>query len=627
MNRIFLWMLTGLFLVMGCKQNNPDKVPEGAISQVPQWSKKAIWYQIFVERFANGDTTNDPTRDDIKYAYPDEIPESWKVTPWGQQWYKPDTYFHEVESPKFQDRLQLRRYGGDLLGVLNKIDYLKNLGITAVYFNPLNDSPSLHKYDPRHWRHIDRNFGPHPEKDIQKIAEENPLDPSTWVFTSADSLFLEVVRQLHQHGIKVILDYSWNHTGMDFWALNDIKEKGEQSAFVDWYDIEQFDNPETPKNELEYKGWYGIKYLPELRKAIVGQDSIFPFEGNLASEQVKQHIFNVARRWLDPNGDGNTEDGIDGFRLDVAAEIPLGFWPEFRQQVRKINPDAYLVGEVWWQEWPDKLMDPAQFLEGDIFDAIMNYRWYRQARYFFSGGPELISPSAFVDSLMKLNQGIDKEHQMAMMNVKSSHDAPRLSTSLYNKNKYKSGAKTYDNLDYKIDKPDAETRDIQKMLLVHEYTYIGAPHIWYGDEVGMWGADDPDTRKPMVWPEIDYENETLHPEGKTRALDVVKQDTALLNYYKKLIALRKSHDVLVYGKIDFVIIDDANEVLAYKRWNNDEEIFVVFNQGNESKKIVIDNATHEKYIMQFSSRELMSKKGKIELVLVPMTAEVLISDD
>jgi len=161
-------MVAGIFY--SCSQNSKTAQDKNqAENHVPQWSKEAVWYQIFVERFRNGDTTNDPTINDIKGTYPDSIPGNWKITPWNSDWYSPDEYFKQSPLPDQWNNLQLRRYGGDLQGVLDKLDYLESLGINAIYFNPLNDSPSLHKYDHRHWRHIDRNFGPNPKEDIKNM--------------------------------------------------------------------------------------------------------------------------------------------------------------------------------------------------------------------------------------------------------------------------------------------------------------------------------------------------------------------------------------------------------------------------------------------------------------------------
>lgn len=594
------------------------------ISYVPEWSHEAIWYQIFVERFRNGDPTNDPTANDIVGTYPDSIPGNWSVTAWNSDWYKPDEYFNQSPLPDKWNNLQLRRFGGDLQGVLDKLDYIKSIGVTAIYFNPLNDSPSLHKYDPRHWRHIDRNFGPNPQEDIELINSENPVDPATWKWTNADKLFLKVIEECHARDIKLIMDYSWNHTGKEFWAFKDVKEKGKDSEYADWFEIISFDDPSTEENEFKYNGWAGVQTMPEMKKDIIGTHEDIPLKGNLHSEAVKQHIFNISKRWLDPNGDGDPSDGIDGFRLDVAEKVPLGFWKEFRKVVRSINPEAYLVGEIWWKSWPDELLMPQFYLQGDVFDAVMHYHWYRPARNFFADAPEQMKPSEFVAKLKEEFNEIKLENMKAMMNLTASHDAPRTSTSLYNNGKYKYRAKPWENQNYKIDKPDAKTREIQKMLLIHQYTYIGAPHIWYGDEVGMWGSDDPCTRKPMVWEDIEYDDEVMHPFDLERKVDKVKQDTELLKFYKKLIKIRKSNPVLVHGELEFILVDDENRTLAYSRKNESREIIVAFNKSDEVKTIEIPVNFEGAYIDALNENHFKVENSKLVFDLDSTKAIILI---
>ncbi len=621
---LIIAFFAGFFACTNQKKNKSEK--EKPLSYVPEWSRNAIWYQIFPERFRNGDTTNDPTRNDIYGTYPDSIPAGWHITPWGQDWYKPDDWFANSVLPDEWNNLQARRYGGDIQGIIDELDYLKDLGITAIYINPLNDSPSLHKYDPRHWRHIDRNFGPNPEKDREIIASENPLDPETWKWTEADKLFLKLINECHKRNIKIVMDYSFNHTGNMFWAFLDVQKNGKNSKMADWYEIEQFDNPETPENEFSYKGWAGVKYLPELKKDITGKHEM-PFEGNLHSESAKQHIYHVVTRWLDPDKDGDCSDGVDGYRLDVAAEVPMGFWRDFRKVVKNINPEAYLVGEIWWKTWPDELMFPHHFLQGDMFDAIMNYRWFRPTRHFFADAPDEMRPGEFVAELKDKLRDIDTARLQAMMNLVASHDAPRIATSLYNRNLYKYHSKPYDNPDYKIDKPDAHTRTIQKMLLIHQFTFIGSPHIWYGDEVGMWGADDPDTRKPMVWQDIEYEDETTHPFGKTRKRDKVEQDTVLLAFYKKLIRIRKQNPVLVYGDIVFSFIDDENRTLAYNRNYQNKEAVVAFNKSLKMQILNIPVTKGGVYKNVLDEKETYSaKQGILQIQLMPETALILLSE-
>lgn len=629
-------LIFNILIINGCKEERQTKKLENptAFEDVPEWSKNVVWYQIFVERFRNGDPTNDPTAEDIVGNFSTYIPENWSITPWVQDWYKPDAWFSELHGKEmlagnpieeFGHKAQLRRYGGDLQGVLDKMDYLKELGITAVYFNPLNDAPSLHKYDPRHWRHMDRNFGPNPKEDMEIIASETPNDPTTWKFTNADQIFLKVIEELHSRGMKVILDYSWNHTGKNFWALKDIAEKGEQSEFIDWYDIKSFDNPSTPENEFEYKTWFGVPSLPEIKEDVEIDHSIVKaYEGDLYSETARQHIFNVSKRWLDPNGDGTPEDGVDGFRLDVAGEIGLGFWRAYRKIVREVNPDAYLIGEIWWEKWPDKLLNPKSYLEGDVFDAVMNYRWYRATRHFFNQSPNKIPVSELVDSLQSFTADLRKQNTYAMMNLTASHDVPRFATSIFNKNKYKVGTNPYEGNDYKIHKPDAATYEIMKLMLVQQFTYIGSPHIWAGDEMGMWGGDDPNCRKPLIWKDLEFESETYHQiDGFTRPKDPVKFNDQWFGFYKKLIKIRKENPVLALGDIEFLMIDDEREILAYSRFDQNEEVIVVFNSNEEVQAVDIPVKIEKTYSDILSQTTVKQGDHEISIVMPPKSVAIL----
>jgi cyclomaltodextrinase / maltogenic alpha-amylase / neopullulanase len=617
-------------LLFGCgsMQNKKITPVDKSLASVPVWAKEAIWYQIFVERFRNGDPSNDPTPADMYGAYPGKLPSKWKITPWGHDWYSHEPWLDSVKAIDFHSKIQARRYGGDLQGVLDEMDYIQSLGVTAIYFNPLNDSPSLHKYDARNYAHIDRNFGPDPKGDAVLIDSEIHDNPATWKWTSADLLFLKVIKEFHKRGIRVIMDYSWNHTGKTFWALNDIRKKGKESKYVDWYIISHFDDPTTKKDEFAYEGWGGNNpWMPVFKKDIVpAGNKTMPFEGNLHSESLKQHIFDVTKRWLDPDGDGNPSDGVDGFRLDVAGEIPMGFWREYRKVVRSVNPEAYLVGEIWFLKWPDKLMDPAVYLKGDQFDAVMNYRWYRIARGLFGQAEPVLKPSEFVNQINQIDKDIHPDNLQAMMNVASTHDSPRLSTSLYNKTLYKDRANPKDNPDYKINKPDEQTRKEQIMLLIHQFTFIGSPQIWNGEEVGMWGADDPDCRKPLVWGDIKYEDErAAYDPAKSRQVDKVSPDTALFSFYAKLCKMRKENPVLVYGNLSFILADDQNMLLAYSRADKDDEIVAVFNSSFKSQPVKVPVKHDGEYmdLLSPNNKSAISNNRTIELNLKPLTAVVL----
>ncbi|MDP2423823.1 MAG: glycoside hydrolase family 13 protein, partial [Bacteroidales bacterium] len=539
----------------------------------PAWAKDVIWYQIFVERFNNGDPTNDPTIAAISTptaSFP--VPEDWQITPWGWDWYEQESWAKATGLP-LRETMQHRRYGGDLQGIFDKLDYLSELGITAIYFNPLNDAPSLHKYDARNYHHIDVNFGPDPHGDIQIIASEDPSDPATWQWTSADKLFLKLVDELHKRNIRVIVDYSWNHTGALFWAWQDILKNQEASPYKDWYEIITFDDPATPENEFDYKGWLNIKSLPEFKKVDVvgGHAFAHPFEGNLP-EDVKTHVFAVTCRWLAPDGD--VSKGIDGFRLDVAEQVPMGFWRDYRRFVKGTNPDALLVGEIWWEQWPDKLMNPVPYTRGDIFDAVMFYHVYRPARGFFALGEPTADAGQLAKGLEFEWSRLQKPFRYAMMNVNGTHDSPRLLTCFANRGKYKYHANPYEDSVYLSGKPDPETFQRVRLYLVHQFTSIGAPHIWNGDEMGMWGADDPDCRKPLWWKELTFSSEistNMLPSAKK--YENVAFDAEHFEFYKKMIKLRKAQPVLINGDIEFMLSE--GKCLMYKRTNNDETLFVL----------------------------------------------------
>lgn len=632
----FLFSLFSITFLACSGSNQSNMQSTTAFDEPPEWSKEAIWYQIFVERFRNGDPTNDPTPTDIKGSYPGTVPENWQTTAWTHDWYAPDPYWDELgdvtdffgnELTYFGQKAQLRRYGGDLQGVLDKIDYLDSLGVTAIYFNPLNDAPSLHKFDARYWHHIDRNFGPDPVGDKTMIESENPADPDTWVWTRADKMFLKVIEELHKRDMKLILDYSWNHTGIEFWAWKDILQNQAESEYADWYFVDEFDDPNTEENEFAYRGWVGVYTLPEIRETyrVDHSDGIHIFDADIYAEQAKQHIFDVTRRWLDPNGDGDPSDGIDGFRLDVAAEVGLTFWRDYRKFVRGINPDAYLLGELWWQQYPDDLLNPEQMLRGDVFDAPMNYRWYRATRHFFNQSPDKISVSEYVDSLKSFQSNIRKGNNYAMMNMTASHDTPRFGTSIYNKNKYMYQPKPDDNPEYKIDKPDAKTYQTMKLILTQQYTYIGAPQIWNGDEMGMWGANDPSTRKPLIWKDYDFESETTHPLGFDRPHNEVRFNDDWFNFMRDLIHMRKSNPVLAHGDLEYLLIDDNNEALAYSRYDDEHEIITVFNASNQSIVVEIPTKFSSMYETLLYSTTFEQSNDGLSIELAPRSAAVLSS--
>lgn len=560
------------------------------IGSTPEWAQDAIWYQIFPDRFFNGDTTNDPTITNIVGTWPWKIQTDWQISPWTSDWYTFQPW--EIKNGQdFRYQFQLRRYGGDLQGILAKLDYLQTLGVNAIYLNPVFDSPSSHKYGAAYYHHIDCNFGPDPDGDRQIIASEDPADPSTWQWTAADKLFLQLVREIHSRGMYIIIDGVFNHVGLTFWAFQDVIQNKGKSPYYNWFVIEGSklkdwsvnndfqDLPELfAKNygSLRYKGW--VADLPTFR-----QDSLGPVE------PIRQHLFAVTKRWMDPNNDGNPDDGIDGWRLDVAERVQINFWSLFGAWVRDINPDAYLTGEVWWEDWwQGKMYNAAPWLTNNRFDAVMNYRFGDAMFAFFIDQKNKITPSQLDIRLEKVRKEYPPDTKFVLQNVLGSHDTERFASALVNPNRIIDHANnTWYNREFNIRKPNQQERDIQRAILAFQFAYVGAPYIYYGDEAGMWGADDPDCRKPMIWPDFSYDPETSHfcdrlPDcNGSRPKDEVFFNEDLFHYYQSLCQLRMNNTILRKGDYKTILIDDNNGLFGFERSLAGNRIWAIFNSSDK----------------------------------------------
>lgn len=526
--------------------------------KVPEWTKHIIWYQIFPERFRNGDRKNDPQRKRIGG------PKGWKVSTWTDDWYKCDEWEATV-GEEFRDSVRLRRYGGDLQGIIDKLDYLKDLGVGGIYLNPIFDAISHHKYDASCYRHVDRFFGPDPAGDVEIMKKEDPGDPSTWQWTSADKLFLELIEEVHKREMKIIIDGVFNHTGTDFWAFRDVIQKQQNSEYKDWYSIISFKNGED--SAFDYEGWWGVKDLP-----------IFKEVDSTLVKPVREHIFAITRRWMDPDEDGDPSDGIDGWRLDVPEEIGKGFWKEWCSVVRNINPEAYTVGEIWTRK-------STEWVSGELFTAAMNYPFAGLVQDYMID--QQIKPSEFINRLNELRRGFPGEAPFALQNLIDSHDTPRQASMIVNPGReYDKEGRPEDGFD--VRKPTAEERRIQKLIALFQFTYVGAPMIYYGTESGMWGADDPDNRKPMVWEEFDYAPEIRHPLGKQRPSDDNNFDESLFKWYKRLAEIRNRNLTLQTGRFRLLTVDDERNLLAFCRYlGNQKFCFVVLNRSGSPQKFEI----------------------------------------
>jgi cyclomaltodextrinase / maltogenic alpha-amylase / neopullulanase len=583
---------------------------------VPEWAKKVVWYQIFPERFYNGDTTNDPVKESLKGSYPHDHSSGWEVHPWTSDWYELQPY--EKENGKdIWFNIQRRRYGGDLQGIIDKLDYLQELGVTALYLNPVFYAPSSHKYDAAMYHHIDPYFGPDPEGDLEIMKNEIPHDPASWQWTSADLLALKLINEVHKRDMFIIFDGVFNHMGINSFAFKDVIKNQNNSFYKDWFAITSWDD-EDKGTTFSYNGWYGVTELPE-----------FLEDENGIVEGPKKYIFDITRRWMDPNGDGDPSDGIDGWRLDVAFCVQHQFWKEWRKLVKSINSNAYLTAEVI-----DPLNVLKKYLQGDEFDAVMNYNFAFACAEFFIEEETKITVEAFDAKLRELRNAFPGGVEFVQQNLFGSHDANRIGSHIVNRNigGYRNwgeyfGLSKGSNPLYNTRKPNEEELKIQKLFALFQMTYVGAPMIYYGDEAGMWGANDPDCRKPMIWDQFIYDDEKVLPDQSLKKqADKVKFNRELFEYYKSLIKIRNENITLQLGDFETLITGNDNELYIFERNYDNDKIIVAVN--NSHKEIIVElKVEHKEYFSDLLSREAVSAEGGIMKFKVnPKSGRILKKD-
>lgn len=568
--------------------------------KLPLWAKGVVWYQIFPERFANGDQSNDPEPEKV-FINSRIIPKGWKVTEWTSNWFAQSDWEKKLGGD-IRNHLYERRYGGDIQGIIDRLDYIKDLGVGAIYLNPVFEAVSLHKYDGSTYHHIDVNFGPDPKGDRELIKSEIPDKPDTWKMTSADKLFLKLVDEVHKRGMKIIIDGVFNHTGVQFWAFQDIVNYQEQSLYKDWFIVNSFDDPTTATDEFDYKGWWNIKSLPEFNRT---KDDL--------ADGPKNYVFNSTRKWMDPNGDGDPSDGIDGWRLDVAREVPIGFWKQWNEVVKSINNQAIIVGELWE-------FSPEFVSEKGPFDALMNYNFAYAVNDLFIAEKNKIPVTEFIDRLKKIDETYDSENLFVLQNLLSSHDTERLSSMIKNPDRKYEHDANENNPNYNPGKPTSEEIEKQKLIAAFQLLYRGAPMIYYGDEVGMWGADDPHDRKPMIWDDLAYDNEVVDDNSGFKTgfgRYTVEQNKNLLEFYKKLVEIRNENEQLKIGTIKFIYSDNNKKAFAFESVLNDKKTISIFNLGTEELKINFEFPLTKLFIMDYDNKESLKIYKPNEEIIIP----------
>ena len=540
----------------------------------PAWVADAVAYEIFPERFANGDPANDPTWASLDFN--DRIPQAaWQVTPWTADWYARADWERALGPRFYDDGVFQRRLGGDLQGVIDRADYLDSLGVSLVYFNPVFYAASLHKYDATSYHHIDPFFGPDPQGDIALIATETS-DPASWHLTAADRLFFEMLDALHARGIRVILDGVFNHTGTRFFAFEDVRARQQASRYADWYEITTWDDPATTADEFDWNGWWGFKPLAVLANTPDGLD---------LAPGPKAYIFDATRRWMDPDGDGDPSDGIDGWRLDVSGEVPDGFWRDWNALVSSVNPGAYTVAEEWG--------DATDYLRRTDFQSVMNYHALAiPADDFLWDGK--MGAAAFADTLVARFSAYPEATRAGLFNLYAGHDTDRLASMIVNgglRATYDRDAGPRQTERYAVRAPNAAEREVQRLAVTLQMALPGLPMIYYGDEAGMWGADDPDDRQPMVWPDLVYADQSHDPLGRPRTPDPVRFDSTLFAFYQRAIAMRHGDAALRHGSLRVLAADSAAQSVAFERVLGAERRVVALNRSDRSQLLTFPAGT------------------------------------
>ncbi|MFM8719378.1 MAG: alpha-amylase family glycosyl hydrolase, partial [Chthoniobacterales bacterium] len=358
--------------------------------------------------------------------------------------------------------------------------------------------------------------------------------------------------------------------------------------------------------------------------------SIWPkADGSDLHPGPKKYIFDSTKRWMDPNGDGDPSDGIDGWRLDVSEEVPDKFWRDWNAYVFQLNPQALTVAEVW--------NNASEYLKRTGFSATMNYFAFSVPvkAYLIDNS---IKPSAFGQMLDERRDQLPLPTRLAMWNLTDSHDTPRLAQMVVNRNKTGQyiNAEKYDydeattvsardNDKYELREPNAEERAIQRLITLFQVTYVGAPMFYYGVEAGIWGGDDPDCRKPMPWPDLSMEAEKTDPRGRTRPEDDTNFDKELHAFYREAVRLHEANPA--FKSPDFAVLaaDDEKNVFVFSRGTGADARVVALNRSNEAQTVQFASPAGEVIFDTNGGKDVKASRngGKVELTVPPLTGVVL----
>jgi glycosidase len=448
------------------------RIQETDVFNAPDFVDKAIFYQIFPDRFN-------------RVGPVDSHFEKWGNEP---------TFYN--------------KFGGNFKGVIAKLDYLKNLGINAIYFTPITLSHSSHRYDTIDYMKLDPILG-----------------------KSED--FFELVQKCHEHGIKVIVDAVFNHSSNEFFAFQDVLAYQKRSKYKDWFLIDQF--PVVVGPDKTYQTFGHEPHMPKL---------------NSQNPEVREYFLKVARYYM-------LQFKVDGFRLDVADEVDSDFWRMFRKQVKTLNKDALIIGEVWH--------NADYYLRGDQFDSVQNYQFYEVVNRFFVYQKSTLN--TFKNEITHLLMMYPRNVQRALLNQVDSHDTPRILTLL-----------------------DGDIKRL-RCAIIFQFTYIGMPCIYYGDEVGLVGDKDPDNRRCYIWDEV-----------------FIKKD--IFEFYQAIIQLRNKETLLQKGDFRFVHIHE--DVLAYERYINEDYVQVHMNLSDME---IVNDDTKEDVLLP-NEIKVIKVEGKIQTTLL-----------